>query len=100
MLAMSTESATTTLQHIKTPRMYEVVLFNDDFTPMDFVVELLEQVFQLNAEKAEQVMMAVHEQGQAVAGVYTREIAETKTLQALRIAAHFGHPFYCEARPL
>ena len=87
-------------QKVETPRQYAVVLFNDDFTPMGFVVQLLQYVFAMDLAQASTVMLEVHEQGQAVAGTFPREIAETKVTQALRIAAHFGHPFHCEARPV
>ncbi|MFJ2426094.1 ATP-dependent Clp protease adapter ClpS, partial [Pseudomonas iridis] len=66
---------------LQAPPMYKVVLFNDDYTPMDFVVEVLEVFFNLNRELATKVMLAVHTEVRAVSGVYTRDIAETKAMQ-------------------
>ena len=66
--------------------MYKVVLFNDDYTPMDFVVEILEVFFNLNRELATKVMLAVHTEGRAVCGIYTRDIAETKAAQVNQYA--------------
>ncbi|MFJ2413382.1 ATP-dependent Clp protease adapter ClpS, partial [Pseudomonas sp. NPDC087814] len=66
---------------LQAPPMYKVVLFNDDYTPMDFVVEVLEVFFNLNRELATKVMLAVHTEGRAECGVFTRDIAETKAKQ-------------------
>ena len=63
---------------LKRPPLYKVVLLNDDYTPMEFVVEVLEHFFSMNREKATQVMLAVHTQGKGVCGIYTRDVAETK----------------------
>jgi ATP-dependent Clp protease adaptor protein ClpS len=65
---------------LQAPPMYKVILFNDDYTPMDFVVEILEEFFNMNREAATKVMLAVHTEGRAVCGVYTRDIAETKAI--------------------
>ena len=77
------------------PRQYKVVLLNDDFTPMEFVVEILVGVFVLPPAKAVEVMLAVHQQGSGVAGVYTRDIAETKIVMAHELAAREQHPLRC-----
>lgn len=81
---------------LKRPPMYKVVMFNDDFTPMEFVVEVLETFFAMNREKATQVMIRVHTQGKAVCGVYTRDIAETKAAQVNECAKENEHPLLCE----
>jgi ATP-dependent Clp protease adaptor protein ClpS len=66
---------------LKRPPLYKVVLLNDDYTPMEFVVEVLEHFFSMNREKATQVMLAVHTQGKGVCGIYTRDVAETKAIR-------------------
>ncbi len=76
--------------------MYQVVMLNDDYTPMDFVVEVLKRFFGMNEEKATQVMMTVHTQGKAVCGIYTRDVAETKAAQVNIYAAECQHPLLCE----
>ncbi|WP_024460474.1 ATP-dependent Clp protease adapter ClpS [Marinimicrobium sp. LS-A18] len=81
---------------LRRPPMYKVVMFNDDYTPMDFVVETLEIFFSMNREKATQVMIKVHTQGKAVCGVYTRDIAETKAAQVNQFAKDNEHPLLCE----
>ena len=81
---------------LQAPPMYKVVLFNDDYTPMDFVVEVLEVFFNLNRELATKVMMAVHTEGRAVCGVFTRDIAETKAMQVNQYARESQHPLLCE----
>lgn len=74
------------------PPMYKVLLINDDYTPMDFVVEILMTVFNKNLEVASQIMMSVHKQGRGICGVYTYEIAETKTETVHRLAEENGYP--------
>lgn len=81
---------------LQAPPMYKVVLFNDDYTPMDFVVEVLEVFFNLNRELATKVMLAVHTEGRAVCGVFTRDIAETKAMQVNQYARESQHPLLCE----
>ena len=81
---------------LKRPSLYRVVMLNDDFTPMDFVVEVLMSFFALSEEKATQVMLTVHTEGKAVCGVYTRDIAETKAAQVNQYAAECQHPLLCE----
>lgn len=77
------------------PRLYKVVLHNDDYTPMEFVVILLEQIFGMSREKATQVMLHVHTRGKGVCGVYTREIAETKVVQVNDYSRQNQHPLLC-----
>lgn len=81
---------------LKRPAMYRVVLMNDDYTPMDFVVEILMGLFNMNEEKATQVMLAVHTQGKGVCGVYTRDVAETKAAMVNQYARENKHPLLCE----
>ncbi len=81
---------------LKRPAMYQVVLLNDDYTPMDFVIEVLLTFFSMNEEKATQIMMAVHTQGKAVCGVFTRDIAETKVALVNQYSADCEHPLMCE----
>ncbi|BBB26291.1 ATP-dependent Clp protease adaptor protein ClpS [Amphritea japonica ATCC BAA-1530] len=81
---------------LKRPSMYRVVLMNDDYTPMDFVVEVLMGFFAMNQEKATQVMLAVHTKGKGVCGVFTLDIAETKATQVNQYARECNHPLLCE----
>ncbi|MEE9422405.1 MAG: ATP-dependent Clp protease adapter ClpS [Gammaproteobacteria bacterium] len=80
---------------LKRPALYQVVLLNDDYTPMEFVVILLEKYFSMNREKATQVMLHVHTDGKGVCGVYTREVAETKVAQVNEYAHQNQHPLLC-----
>ena len=75
--------------------MYKVFLLNDDFTPMEFVVTLLEQLFGMDREKATRVMLQVHSNGKGICGVYTYEIAETKVAQVSEYAQQHQHPLKC-----
>ncbi|WP_159874964.1 MULTISPECIES: ATP-dependent Clp protease adapter ClpS [Aquitalea] len=77
------------------PPMYKVLLLNDDFTPMEFVVEVLQQLFHMNREKATQVMLQVHTQGHGVCGVYTKDVAATKVEQVSQFAKAHQHPLQC-----
>ncbi|WP_425914861.1 ATP-dependent Clp protease adapter ClpS [Pseudomonas sp. GWSMS-1] len=81
---------------LQAPPMYKVILFNDDYTPMDFVVEILEVFFSLNREQATKIMLAVHTEGRAVCGIFTRDIAETKATQVNQYARESQHPLLCE----
>lgn len=80
---------------LKRPPMYKVVLLNDDYTPMEFVVILLEKFFGMTREKATQVMLHVHTRGKGVCGVYTREVAETKVALVNDYAREHQHPLLC-----
>lgn len=84
---------------IKVPRKYKVVLLNDDYTPMDFVVEVLKRFFHLNEEIAVQVMLQVHIQGRGICGVFTRDIAETKVAQVNDYARMNQHPLLSSMEP-
>ncbi|MDF1819712.1 MAG: ATP-dependent Clp protease adapter ClpS [Immundisolibacteraceae bacterium] len=81
---------------IKPPPLFKVVLLNDDYTPMEFVVHVLERFFGLGREKSTQIMLNVHTKGKAVCGVYTSEIAETKVAQVNDYARENEHPLKCE----
>jgi len=81
---------------LRRPPMYKVVLFNDDYTPMDFVVEVLEVFFNHNRETATKIMLTVHTEGRAVCGLFTRDIAETKAMQVNQYARESQHPLLCE----
>lgn len=80
---------------LKKPRMYKVLMLNDDFTPMDFVVEVLRRFFGMDQEKAVRVMLQVHTEGKAVCGLYRFEIAETKAMQVVEYAKLKQHPLQC-----
>jgi ATP-dependent Clp protease adaptor protein ClpS len=81
---------------LKPPPMYKVVLLNDDYTPMEFVVEVLESFFNMGRERATQVMLAVHTQGKGVCGIFTRDIAETKAAQVNQYAKDSQHPLLAD----
>ncbi len=81
---------------LKPPSMYKVILLNDDYTPMDFVVEVLRIFFNMEQEKATQVMLAIHTQGKAVCGIFPRDIAETKAAQVNQYSRECKHPLLCE----
>ena len=81
---------------LKPPSMFNVVMFNDDFTPMEFVVEVLEIFFSKGREDATRIMLTVHTAGKAVCGTYTRDIAETKAMQVNQFAQQNQHPLLCE----
>ena len=80
---------------LKRPPMYRVLLVNDDFTPMEFVVHILEMFFSLNREKATQVMLHVHTRGKGNCGVYTHDVAETKVGQVNAYSRKHEHPLLC-----
>ena len=80
---------------LKKPPMYKVIILNDDYTPMDFVVHILEAFFNLPNEKAQNVMLNVHTKGKGVCGVYTRDIAETKVEQVNDYSRQNQHPLLC-----
>lgn len=81
------------------PRMYKVLLLNDDYTPMEFVVEVLRGFFGLNEELATRVMLQVHTTGKGVCGIFTRDIAETKVFQVNQYARNSQHPLLCCMEP-
>jgi ATP-dependent Clp protease adaptor protein ClpS len=80
---------------LKRPPLYQVILLNDDYTPMEFVVDVLERIFSLDRTKATRVMLEVHTRGKGVCGVFTYEIAETKVAQTTSYARQHQHPLLC-----
>lgn len=80
---------------VKPPSLYKVVLLNDDFTPMDFVVLVLQRFFAKNREQATQIMLKVHVEGRGMCGVYPKDIAATKVEQVLAFASEHQHPLQC-----
>ena len=83
----------------KLPAMYKVILLNDDYTPMEFVVEVIERFFNKDREQATQIMLKVHTEGVGVCGVYPQDIAETKMNQVLTLAKEYQHPLQCVVEP-
>jgi ATP-dependent Clp protease adaptor protein ClpS len=86
---------TKTLTRTKKPSLYRVLLLNDDYTPMEFVVYVLERFFQKSREEATTVMLHVHQNGVGLCGVFTYEVAETKVAQVLDLARRHEHPLQC-----
>ena len=83
----------------KRPPLYKVILLNDDYTPMDFVVTVLEQIFRKSHEEAARIMLQVHEKGAALCGVFTRDVAETKVDQVIEYARINDYPLQCALEP-
>ena len=81
---------------LKKPPLFKVVLINDDYTPMEFVVHILESIFKHDREQATQIMLHVHKLGKGVCGIYTRDVAETKVLQVNNYSRENKHPLLCE----
>jgi len=86
---------TLTRTRTKKPSMYKVLMLNDDYTPMEFVVDVLQNIFQKNREEATEIMLHVHQKGVGVCGVYTYEVAETKVTQTVDYARKNQHPLQC-----
>lgn len=84
---------------LKRPPLYRVILLNDDYTTMEFVIRVLQLIFHHDEERAAQIMMHVHQKGAGICGVYTREIAETKVEQVLAYAEQNEHPLQCTMEP-
>ena len=89
------EEVQTAIPKIKKPRMYKVLLNNDDFTPMEFVVHVLESFFSMDRAKATKVMMQVHNEGKGLCGIFTKDIAETKVEQVNEFSRKNEHPLLC-----
>ena len=90
-----TDLVTKTKPKTKKPSLYKVLLLNDDYTPMEFVVFVLERFFAKGREEATRIMLHVHHKGVGICGVYTYEIAETKVAQVMDLARQHGHPLQC-----
>ena len=89
------QASTSTQTTISEPSLYHVYLLNDDYTPMDFVTEILKTIFRKSSEDAEAVMLKIHEEGKGVAGTYAHEIAEQKAIETTAQARSQGHPLNC-----
>ena len=94
-----TGTVTLTRTKTKKPSMYKVLILNDDYTPMDFVVGILQGYFMLSQEESVQVMLNVHQRGLGVCGIYPREVAETKVDQVMQAARENQHPLQCVMEP-
>jgi ATP-dependent Clp protease adaptor protein ClpS len=90
---MAKESTSTVSKtELKFPSRYNVVLINDDYTPMDFVIQLLIEIFNRSINEAKDITMQIHENGKGVAGTYSHEVAEQKHAESVMISRHHGHP--------
>ena len=87
-------------QRTKPPQMYQVVMLNDDYTPMEFVVQVIQEFFGKDLESATQIMLKIHLDGKGVCGVYSRDVAATKVDQVLEAAIKAGHPLKCISEPV
>ncbi|MCX7260007.1 MAG: ATP-dependent Clp protease adapter ClpS [Limnohabitans sp.] len=87
-------------QRTKPPQMFQVLMLNDDFTPMEFVVMVLQEFFSKDRESATQIMLKIHLDGKGVCGVYSKDVAATKVDQVLEAARKSGHPLQCVAEPI
>ncbi len=87
-------------QKTKPPQMYQVVMLNDDFTPMEFVVVVIQEFFGKDRETATQIMLKIHLDGKGVCGVYSRDVAATKVDQVMDAAREAGHPLQCLSEPV
>ena len=87
-------------QRVKPPRLYQVLMLNDDFTPMEFVVVVIQEFFGKDRETATQIMLKIHLDGKGVCGVYPRDIAQSKVEQVLDAARQAGHPLQCVCEPV
>ncbi len=92
---VNTGTVTKTRPKTKKPSLYKVLLLNDDYTPMEFVVHVLERFFSKGRDEAVQIMLHVHRRGVGVCGVYTFEVAETKVAQVIELARRHQHPLQC-----
>ena len=87
-------------QKVKPPQMYQVVMLNDDYTPMEFVVVVIQEFFGKDLEAATQIMLKIHLDGKGVCGVYSKDVAATKVDQVLDAANKAGHPLKCVSEPV
>ncbi len=95
MLIFDKDTKLETKEKLKKPSLYKVLLLNDDYTPMEFVVFLLQKLFHKNNDEATKIMLHVHQNGVGVCGVFPYEIAETKVIQVLETAKKNDHPLQC-----
>ena len=85
---------------LKKPPLYRIIIFNDDYTPMEFVVYVLQTFFGIDRDKATQIMLAIHTHGKGVCGIFTKEVAETKSAQVNNFARENEHPLISEIEPV
>jgi ATP-dependent Clp protease adaptor protein ClpS len=91
--------ATARKEKLQAPRMHKVLMHNDDYTTMEFVILVLQKFFQKNYTEAQAIMLEVHHQGYGVCGVYTYEVAESKAAKVVKYARDNGHPLKCSTEP-
>ena len=87
-------------QKVKPPQMFQVVLLNDDFTPMEFVVYVIQEFFSKDRATATQIMLKIHLEGKGICGVFSRDVASTKVDQVTQAAREAGHPLQCVSEPV
>ena len=87
-------------QKVKPPQMYQVVMLNDDYTPMEFVIVVIQEFFGKDQETATQIMLKIHLDGKGICGVYSRDVAATKVDQVMDAVAKAGHPLQCVSEPV
>jgi ATP-dependent Clp protease adaptor protein ClpS len=87
-------------QRVQPPSMYQVVMLNDDFTPMEFVIVVIQEFFGKDSKTATQIMLKIHLDGKGVCGVYSRDVAATKVDQVMDAAQKAGHPLQCVSEPV
>jgi ATP-dependent Clp protease adaptor protein ClpS len=92
-------TATISKQKLQRPRMYKVLMHNDDYTTMEFVILVLQKFFNKNYDDAQAIMLDVHKQGFGVCGIYTYEVAESKVAKVIKYARDNGHPLRCSTEP-
>jgi ATP-dependent Clp protease adaptor protein ClpS len=97
--AIHRDEQTMVRERLKRPRKHKVILHNDDFTPMEFVVEILESVFNRSGAEATRIMLTVHRSGIGIAGVFSCEVAEAKAVKTVRFARESGYPLLCTTEP-
>lgn len=95
-MALDTLTRVKPKKKVEKPSLYKVVVMNDDYTPMDFVIIVLKEVFGKTTEEATELMFEIHNRGLAIAGIYSYEIAETKATQVIRFAQSNQHPLQCK----
>ena len=87
-------------QKVQPPQMHQVVMLNDDFTPMEFVVHVIQEYFSKDRETATQIMLKIHLEGKGICGIYSRDVASTKVDQVLAASRVAGHPLQCLSEPV
>ena len=95
----STQTLVKPKKKLQKPKLFKVILLNDDYTPMEYVVKLLKAVFNKSESDAVNIMLMVHNKGAGVCGIFTKDIAETKVFTVLKMAKHDQHPLKCIMEP-